>query len=95
MANITLSAYNSIAITAASGANRLVYPNPGYPRTVDVLNLGPGAVFIRADVTNPTVNDPAALQLPANYAFNGLKVDSALGIGIIAAADTTISVRLT
>ena len=72
MANITLGPFNSLPITAASGANRLVFPSPGYARSVDVLNLGPGAIFIRADATNPVLNDANALQIPANWAVNRL-----------------------
>ena len=48
MANITLGPFNTILVTAASGANRLTWPQ-GFNRNLDILNLGPGAVYVRAD----------------------------------------------
>ena len=95
MPNVTIGGFNTMAVAAASGAYRLTYLPPGFSRSVDVMNLGPGAVFIRTDGTNPTVNDPASLSVPANWAVNRLNVDSTLGLTVIAAADTTISVRMT
>jgi hypothetical protein len=64
----------------------------GGNRPVDILNLGPGAIFIRAD-KDPTTSDMNSLQLPANWSANRLNVESNTGLGIIAAADTTIGVR--
>jgi hypothetical protein len=95
MPNVTLSAFNTIPVAAASGAYRLTYSPPGFARSIDLMNLGPGSVFIRTDATSPTVNDPVSLTLAANWAVNKLNVDSAIGLSLIAAADTTISVRLT
>ena len=93
MPNVILSAYNTVAVTAASGVYRLkVPPGAGGLRQIDMMNLGPGAVFIRAD-KDPTSSDMNSLQLPANWSINGLNVESNTGLGIIAAADTTISVR--
>ena len=94
MPNVTLGGLNTVAITAASGVYRLTYFPGSVDRSLDILNLGPGAIFIRLDSTNPSVNDPASLQLPANWAVNKLVVDDVTGLGIIAAADTTISVRM-
>ena len=93
MANITLGPFNTILVTAVSGANRLTWPG-GFNRSVDILNLGPGALYMRADA-NPSAADPNSLQLPANFAMNRIAVDGTTGLGIIAAADTTISVRVT
>lgn len=93
MPNVTIGAYNTIAITAVSGVYRLTWPS-GFTRTIDVMNVGAGAISIRADA-DPTVNGANTLQLPSNYAINGLKVDGTIGLGVIAAADTTISVRMT
>jgi hypothetical protein len=67
-------------------------PGAGGLRQIDVMNLGPGAVYIRAD-KDPTSGDPNSLQLPANWSANNLNVESNTGLGIIAGADTTISVR--
>jgi hypothetical protein len=92
MPNVTLGGYNTVAIAAASGVYRLSFVG-GSTRSIDVMNLGGGAIFIRGDATNPTVNDPNSLSVPANWAANGLNVDGGTGLGIIAAADTTISVR--
>jgi hypothetical protein len=89
MPNVTIGPYNNIAITAVSGVYRL---KSVQLRTVDIMNLGTGAVFIRSD-SDPAVNDANSLQLPANFAANGLNVDPATGLGIIAVADTTIAVR--
>lgn len=94
MPNVTLGNYNTVAITAVSGVYRLKFPVSGYDRTIDLMNLGPGAIFLREDA-DPTVSDAASLQLPANWAVNKLTVDGGVGLGIIAAADTAISVRLT
>jgi hypothetical protein len=94
MANITLGPLNTILVTAASGANRLTWPQ-GFNRNLDILNLGPGVLVMRTDATAPTTSDPNALQLPANFAINHLAVDGAIGLGVIAVADTTISVRVT
>ncbi len=93
MPDVTLSAYNTVAITAAGGVYRLkLPPGAGGLRQIDVMNLGPGAVFIRSD-KDPTSSDPNSLQLPANWSANNLNVESNTGLGIIAGADTTISVR--
>ena len=89
MPNVAIGPYNNIAITVVSGVYRLKSVSV---RTVDIMNLGTGAVFIRSD-SDPAVNDANSLQLPANWAANGLSVDGSNGLGIIAAADTTISVR--
>lgn len=91
MPNVTIGVYNTIAITAVSGVYRLKSAS-GHLRTLDVMNTGTGTIFIRGDL-DPTVNDPNSLQLPANFAANNLPVDGGTGLGIIAAADTTISVR--
>lgn len=92
MPNVTLGAYNSIAIAAASGVYRLTCAG-GFTRSVDLMNVGAGAIFLRSDA-NPALNDPNSLQLPANWAVNNLEVDGSIGLGVIAAADTTISVRI-
>jgi hypothetical protein len=89
MPNVTLGPYNTIAVAAASGVYHLSGAS-GFAAPVDVMNLGPGSVYIRSD-KDPTVNDPGALALPANWALNGL---TAANLGIIAGADTTISVRV-
>lgn len=94
MPNVTLGGFNTLPVAAASGAYRLAYLPPGFSRSVDVMNIGPGSIFIRTDGTNPILNDPNALEIPANWAFNNLSVDSTLGLSVIAAADTTISVRM-
>lgn len=94
MPNVTLANYNTIAITAASGVYRLKFPDPGYERSIDLLNLGPGAVFLREDA-DPVLNDANSLSLPANWAINKLSAGGSVGVNIIAAADTTLSVRLT
>lgn len=94
MPNVNLGAFNTVTVAAASGVYRLGWPAGGI-RTVDLMNVGAGAIFIRADSTNPTVNDPASLQLPANTAINRLTVDGSTGLGVIAAADSAISVRVT
>ena len=94
MPNVTLGPYNTITVAAASGAYRLQWPAGG-GRTLDMMNTGTGAVFLRADSVNSTVNDANSLQLPPNWAINGLKVDGGAGLSVIAAADTTISVRMT
>lgn len=88
MPNVTLGAFNTVAITAASGVYRLA----GRAGSVDVMNLGPGAVYVRTD-QDPTVADPNSLQIPANWAVNKLPADANNGLRVIAAADTTISVR--
>lgn len=93
MPNVSLGTYSTIAIAAASGVYRLTIPQ-GFTRNVDVMNTGAGAISLRADSVNPTVNDPNSLQLPSNWAANGIPVDGVTGLGIIAAADTTISVRV-
>jgi len=92
MPNVTLGTFNSVAITAASGVYRLKFVG-GSSRSVDLMNLGPGPVFIRSDATDPTVNDANSLQLPANWAANKITVDGSNGLNIIAAADTTLSLR--
>jgi hypothetical protein len=89
MPNVTLGAYNTITVAAASGVYRLKSVNL---RTVDVMNLGTGAVFIRSD-SDPSINDANSLQIPANWAANGLNIDSGTGLGVIAVADTTLSIR--
>lgn len=92
MPNVILGGYNTVAITAASGIYRLKFTG-GSSRAVDLMNLGPGAVFIRSDATDPTVNDANAMQLPANWAANKITVDGSNGLNIIAAADTTLSLK--
>lgn len=93
MPNVTLGPFNTITVAAASGVYRLTWPQ-GFTRSLDVMNTGAGAVFLRSDA-DPTVNGANTLQLPANWAINKLSVDGTVGLGIIAAADTTISVRMT
>lgn len=92
MPNISLGAVNTIALAAASGVYRLSFTG-GASRSVDVLNMGTGTIFVRSDGTDPTVNDPASLALPGNFAANGLTVDGLNGMRVIAAADTTITVK--
>jgi hypothetical protein len=93
MPNVILSLYNTVAITAASGVYRLkLPPGAGGLRQIDLLNLGPGAIFIRAD-KDPTSTDMNSLQLPSNWAINAVNVESTTGLGVIASADTTIGVR--
>lgn len=92
MPNVTIGPYNTIAITAANGVYRLL-GSSSFTGPVDVMNVGPGAVYIRAD-KDPAVNDPNSLELPANSAANRLMASGTTGLGIIAAADTTITVRV-
>ena len=92
MPDVTVGPFNTIAITAASGVYRLREAG-GMSHPIDLLNIGPGSVFLRADL-DPVVNDPNSLLLPANTGFNHLMVDGSLGLGIIATADTTISVKV-
>ena len=91
MPNVVLGTYNTIAITAASGVYRLNWVS-GSSRALDLMNLGPGTIFIRADL-DPTVDDPRSLEIPANWAINHLDVDGRTGLGLIATADTRVSMR--
>ena len=91
MPNVTLGPLNTITVSAASGVYRLKTAL-GHMRILDVMNTGAGAIFVRGDL-DPTVNDPNSLQIPSNFAVNGIVMDANSGLGIIAAADTTISVR--
>lgn len=93
MPNVTLGTLNTITVAAANGVYRLTFPG-GFARKVDLLNTGAGAISVRVDV-DPTVNGANTLQIPAGWAVNGINIDGAIGIGVIAAADTTISVRVT
>ena len=92
MPNVSLGSYNTLAVAAASGAYRLK-PANGFSCTVDLMNAGAGAIYLRPDI-DPTVADPKSLLVPANTALNGFTIDGATGIGVIAGADTTISVRI-
>lgn len=92
MPNVTLGPLNTIAITAASGVYRLT-GSTGFTRPVDIMNLGPGTIYIRADA-DPTAVDPKAIALPANWAMNKFMMDDRIGLGILGAADTLISVRV-
>lgn len=92
MPNVTLGSFNTVPIAAASGVYRLKFVG-GSSRAVDLMNLGPGSVFIRSDATDPALNDPNSMQLPANWAANKITVDGSNGLNIIAAADTTLSLR--
>ena len=93
MPNVTLGAFNTITVAAASGVYRLKWP-AGFCRTLDLLNVGAGLLYIRSDA-DPSLSDPNSLAVPANVSVNGLKVDGNTGLGVIASADTTISVRMT
>ena len=92
MPNLTLGSLNTLSIVAASGAYRLL--PQGYSRTLHVLNLGPGSIYIRGDATDPTVGDPLSLKLPSDWAQNDFSVMGGVGLGIIADANTTITVRV-
>lgn len=91
MPNVILGAYNTVPIAAASGVYRLKCDGT---KTVDLMNVGAGAVSIRMDATDPTVNGAGTLQIPGNWALNRLAIDGNVGLGVIAAADTTLSVRV-
>lgn len=65
----------------------------GTNRHVDILNLGPGNVFLRADL-DPTVGDVFSLILPPNWAVNDVAVDGTQGIGAIPDAAAKISVTV-
>ena len=52
MPNVTLGGYNTVAITAASGVYRLSF-NGGSSRSIDLMNLGGGAIFIRGRRDEP------------------------------------------
>ena len=93
MPDVTVGPFNTVAITAASGVYRLTEAG-GRSHPIDLMNVGPGSVFLRADL-DPAVNDPNSLLLPANTGINHLVIDGSLGLGVIASADTTISVRVT
>lgn len=90
---VNLGPYNTVAITAVNGVYRLKAAD-GASHPIDLLNLGPGAIFVRDDL-DPTVNGANTLQVAANWAVNRLTVQAGTGLGIIAAADTVISVRMT
>lgn len=90
MPSVTLAPFNNLTIAAASGVYRL-RGSGAFPVTVDLLNVGAGTLYIRVDA-DPTTSDPLALQLPANWALSQVTVDSR-GLGVIAGADTVLSVR--
>lgn len=92
MPTSNLNPSNTLAIAAASGVYRLNVA-AGRSGLANVLNLGPGTVYVRSDGTDPTVADVASLALPANMGFNGLSVGSA-GLRVIAGADSTITVQV-
>lgn len=85
----TLGAFNTIPITTA--VTRLV-TGTGQSRMVDILNIGAASIFMRADI-DPGASDPYSLELPANFALNRVTVDGVVGLGVVGAAATTISVR--
>jgi hypothetical protein len=89
MPDVTLGTLNTITVTA--GTVYRLKGVAGMSRPADVLNIGPGAVFLRADL-DPTVIDSHSLKLPAGFAVNALIVDGRVGLGVIADANTTISV---
>jgi hypothetical protein len=90
MPNVILGPFNTIAVAAAQGVYRLT-GSQGIARTVDVLNVGPGSIYMRAD-KDPAISDPHALLLPPNWAKSGIIIDGRAGLGIVADADTMISV---
>jgi len=92
MPNVTLGPFNTLNITAGT-VYRLVGV-AGINRPLDLINLGPGTVFLRSD-KDPTVTDQNSLQVPANWAINSLITDGRIGLGVIADADTKISVKVT
>lgn len=95
MSDISLGPFNTLAISAgtvyrlrgATGAS-------GSNRPLDLLNIGPGTIYLRADL-DPTLSDPYSLQLPAGWAVNDLITDGLIGLGVIADANTKISVKVT
>lgn len=93
MPNVTIGRLNTLAIAAASGVYRLKYPSSGPNRKVELTNIGPGVVYIRMDA-DPATNDPASLQVPVNGVIRDFTVDSGSGLGVIAAADATITIRM-
>lgn len=92
MPDVTLGSQNTLNLTPADG---VFYLRPlgliGAVRAVNVMNLGPGIVWIRTGA-DPAVNDPLSEKLPANTADNGVVFQSFLGL--IAETDTTVVARM-
>jgi hypothetical protein len=61
---------------------------------VNILNLGKGAIYIRAD-QDPDDDDPESEKLPAGHADNLILVpDGPAGLRVLAGDDTTVVLRL-
>lgn len=89
---VILGPFNTIAIKP----NTIVRLKgvQGVTRPIDILNQGPGNIYIRADA-DPSSTDPSSLQVPANWAVNHLATDPNTGLGVCSDANTTISVNVT
>jgi hypothetical protein len=92
MPDVTLGPSNTIAVLAASGVYRLRGVTPT-TMTVNLLNIGPGSIYIRQP-QDPAVAGADSRMVPANFFLNGLTIDGQAGLGIVADADTTISLGL-
>jgi len=90
---VTLATFNTLALTAHH-VYHLVTPYAG-AYYLNVLNLGPAAIHIRAD-HDPNITDQESETLHAGHADNGILVpDGREGLRILAALPgTTITVRL-
>jgi hypothetical protein len=91
MPDVTLGKYNTVAVTAAAGVYWLKSAT-GLTMTVNLLNVGPGSIYVR-EPQAPAVGAADSLPLPANFYLNGLTFDGAIGLGVIAEADTMLGVK--
>lgn len=90
MAAITLQRYNTITL-AASTAQQLLIPGPVGPYYyLQILNLGPGNLYIKGDGT-VSATDPASFELPINLSISPLVTG---GLWILADAAGKASVQM-
>ena len=89
--DVTLYTFNTLTVVA-NRADRMITPNPG-KYWINIMNLGPGSVWLRADAP-PAVSDPRSEELLPMTADNQISIDGSRGLGIIPDANGTVVVRI-
>jgi hypothetical protein len=91
MPDVTLYTFNTVALDQ-DVVYRLV-PRASGTYYIDLLNLGPGTLYIRAD-GDPAPDDPQSETLPAMQYDNEIPVDGVKGLRILSDQAGQVTARM-
>jgi hypothetical protein len=91
--NVNLTRFNTVTL-AVSTVYRLYPPSPAGSWYANVVNLGPGNLYLRANGDPTGATDPNSSTLPSLATDQGVPVDGKTGLGILADQAGKVSIRL-